>query len=350
MSCELLTIHHSQFTMVIAVDTRGSENYQQFIFNVFKKIVLRQPKQSFIFIFDKSFHPPFVLEKNVSTFIIKPQKISLLAGLKLASFLKKNNANILVAENIVSSVNLPQCIIAPDKIKLSVKKAAIIIADSEFSKRQIIAKYKIAENKIEVVYHALEETIEPLQFEEREKFKDQFAAGNEYFFTAGKMTDEVLLDLLKAFSLFKKRQKSNMQLIIASQDNMSAAFLEKLRLYKFKEEVKINNASEENFNKMLGSAYAFIFLGDDYLSVLQAMRMNVPVLLYANGKVAEIAGNAALQLNTFEQNTIAEKIMVIFKDEKLRRELIDMGKEQIKQYSYDKSAASLWNSIEKAAN
>jgi glycosyltransferase involved in cell wall biosynthesis len=224
----------------------------------------------------------------------------------------------------------------------------MVIADSEFLKQQIITKFKIAANKIEVVYHVLEETLAPLQLEEREKFKEHFAGGNEYFFAAGKMTDEVLLDLLKAFSLFKKRQKSSMQLIIASQDNMSAAFLEKLRLYKFKEEVKINNASEENFSQMLGATYAFIFSGDDYFYVLQAMQMNVPVLLSANGKAAEITGNAAMLINIFEQNTIAEKIMLIFKDEKSRRELIEKGKEQIKQYSCDKSATSLWKSIEKA--
>jgi len=40
--------------------------------------------------------------------------------------------------------------------------------------------------------------------------------------------------------------------------------------------------------------------------------------------------------------------MLVYKDEKLRQQLIENGKEQVKKYTWDKTANSLWKSIEKA--
>jgi glycosyltransferase involved in cell wall biosynthesis len=59
--------------------------------------------------------------------------------------------------------------------------------------------------------------------------------GNEYFIYSGEIgTHKNLLNLLKAFSAFKKRQKSNMQLLIAGKclDGNTKIFLKALRLFK----------------------------------------------------------------------------------------------------------------------
>jgi hypothetical protein len=46
---------------------------------------------------------------------------------------------------------------------------------------------------------------------------------------------------------------------------------------------------------------------------------------------------------------MADKMMLLFKDEKLRRELINKAKTMTREYSWDKTAALVWDSMQKAA-
>jgi glycosyltransferase involved in cell wall biosynthesis len=64
----------------------------------------------------------------------------------------------------------------------------------------------------------------------------------------------------------------------------------------------------------------------------------------------EVADNAALLVNTFSVSSISEGMARIAKDEDLRKELIGKGKQRRKDFSWDRSAGLLWDSMEKAIN
>ena len=338
--------------MVIAVDIRFTEEYQNFIFETFKRITEKNPSHSFIFIFDKPFDLSFIFSKNVTAVIVKPQKISLLKDLKISSLLKKYKADVLVTGKTLSQTKIPQCLIACDKItSTSLKKARVIITDSESSKQEIIEKFKIAEDKIDVVYKGVNENFKPTLFKEKEKIKEQYANGNEYFFVAGAIPSEnYFLNLLKAFSAFKKMQKSNMQLLIATDVAIAGQSLEKLRSFKFKDEVKLlEKLPQEKFAAIMGVAYAFVYpFGQDYSFALQAMKCEIPLVINGIGVLPEICCDAALYVNPDINKNIVDKMMLIFKDEELRQQLIEKGKQLVKKYSWDNTASSLWMSIEKA--
>ena len=58
----------------------------------------------------------------------------------------------------------------------------------------------------------------PFTWTEKESWKDSFTEGREYFLYVGSVHPRKnLINLLKAFSGFKKRQKTNMQLVIAGR-------------------------------------------------------------------------------------------------------------------------------------
>ena len=61
----------------------------------------------------------------------------------------------------------------------------------------------------------------------------------------------------------------------------------------------------------------------------------------------EIAKDAALYADANSHTDIANKMMLLYKDENLRKELILKGRQIVKQYSWDKTATLLWQSIEK---
>jgi glycosyltransferase involved in cell wall biosynthesis len=82
--------------------------------------------------------------------------------------------------------------------------------------------------------------------------------------------------------------------------------------------------------------------------VLEAMGCHVPVITSGNSAMQEIAKEAALYADPNDYNDIADKMMLLYKDENLRKGLIKKGKEIVTQYSWDKSAELLWQSILKA--
>ena len=342
--------------MVIAVEIRFSEDHHQnFIYQSFKRITAQHPQYSFIFIFDKAFEPSFIFSENVTAIVVKAQNISLLTDLKISSLLKKYKADVLVTAKYLSQTKVPQCLVACDKLKLtSLKKAVNIITDSEFSKKEIIENYKINGDKsdnyrIDVVYKGVDEIFQPVTFEQKEKVKEKYTSGNEYFLYAGTTFGNDLLNLLKAFSSFKKMQKSNMQLLIAIKTNPPKEFLETLRLFKFKSEVQILDVSKNELAAVTASAYAFVYpFAKGYLYALQAMRSGVPVITSNAGYMPEICGDAALYFDHNDHKKIADKMMLVHKDENLRQQLIDKGRDRVKKYSWDNSADSLWKCIEKA--
>lgn len=347
----LLTTDHSQLTMVITVDIRFTEEYQKFIYETFKRITAEHLQHSFIFISDKPLDPSFNFSENVTEVIVKPQKISLLNDLKSSSLLKKFKADVFVTAKFLSQTIVPQCLIAFDKLAgRSLNKAQVIVTASEFSKKEIVEKYKIDRGKVDVVYKGVDEISHPVIFEQKESIKEKYAAGNEYFLYTGTiLSGNNLLNLLKAFSIFKKMQKSNMQLLIATKTKPSAEFSETLRLFKFKDQVQIVDVDVNELAAITSSAYAFIYpFAQGYVNALQAMRSGIPILASNAGYMSEICGDAALYFDHNDHKKIADKMMLVHKDESLRQQLIEKGREQVKKYSWGNSAYLLWKSIEKA--
>jgi len=338
--------------MVIAVDIRFTDEYQNFVFETFKKITTQNPSHLFIFILENPHDPSFIFSENVTTVIAKPKNISLLNDLKISSILKKYKADVFVTAGSLSQTKVPQCLIAFGKVtSKSLKKARVIVAGSEFSKKEIIEKYKIDGNKIDVVYKGVNENFKSILFKEKEKIKEQYANGNEYFLVAGAISSEnYFLNLLKAFSAFKKMQKSNMQLLIATDVAIAGQPLEKFRSFKFKDEVKLlEKLNEERFAAIMAAAYAFVYpFAQNYSLALQSMKCDIPLVINSTGALPEICSDAALYVNPDSHKYIADKMMLIFKDEELRQQLIEKGNRLIKKYSWDNTANSLWMSIEKA--
>ena len=335
---------------IVAVDVRGSEEYRHFIYESFKRITAAYPKHSFLFISDNP-DPSFNFSGKIISEVVKQSKISLLSQLKISSLLKKYKAGVFVSAQILSQTKVPQCLIAWDNFTArSLKEAKVVITGSKFSKKEVIEKYKIGEDKIDVVYKPVDEIFQPVEFEEKEQIKEQYADSNEYFLSPV-TTKPALLSVLKAFSVFKKMQKSSMQLLIAPGTAMNTEFTEALRLYKFKSEVKLlESIGQKELAGIIGSAYAFVYPEGEYFHVFTAMRSNVPVVTVDAPVMHETASDAALYFNSDDHKDIADKMMLIYKDESLRQQMIEKGMQQVKSYSPEISAEKLWQSIQKAIN
>ncbi|SRR6266496_2610280 len=369
--------------MRIAVNTRFLlsdylEGYGYFTFEIFKYLTHSYPEHQFIFIFDRPFDKRFIFAPNITPVVIGPPARHPLIwkywyDVKIPLVLKKYKADVFVSADGLCSLTtkLPQCLVVhdlaflhyPSHIKKSqlfffkryvpkfLKKAKSIATVSEFSKRDISHHYKTDPRKINVVYSAAKEIFKPVAIEIAEETKNKYANGKEYFLYVGAIHPRKnLLNLLKAFAIFKKRQRSNIKLILAGRLAWKYDFfMQNLKKYKYRDEViMLGYLCEDELVKIIASSYALLYpslLEGFGVPVLEAMKCNVPVITSSHSSMEEIAKDAALYADAENFEDIAENMMRIYKDENLRKELIEKGKMIAPQYSWQRTAELLWQSI-----
>lgn len=233
---------------------------------------------------------------------------------------------------------------------LFVAKTNTIAAPTGYLAKEILENFPGSTGKITTIPLAPGELFKPLDGQEKELIKEQYTSGKEYFLFSGEIQPRYhLVNLLKAFTFFKTRQKSNMQLIITapavSEDN---AFLKSFNSYKYRKEVSILfNPSQDELAKLTGAAYASIYpaTGDGTAILpLQAMQCKVPIISTTNGALYPLAGDAALYINPDNFEDIAAKMMLVFKDELKRSELISAATKSMQHINNDNSNA-LWDKL-----
>ncbi|MBA2746941.1 MAG: glycosyltransferase family 4 protein, partial [Flavisolibacter sp.] len=211
--------------------------------------------------------------------------------------------------------------------------------------------YTGAAEKIRVVYSAVKEGFQPTPYTEQESTREKYTGGKQYFIYVGALQPRKnLLNLLKGFSVFKNRLKSEMKLVLCGRMAWKNEELVKmLKTYKFRHDVLLTGyVSEKELVTLLGSAYAMVypsFFEGFGVPVLEAMHCNVPALTSSGTSMEEIGADAALYFNPRDHKDIGDKMMMIYKDENLRSRLIENGKKTAAGYSWQKTADLLWLSV-----
>jgi glycosyltransferase involved in cell wall biosynthesis len=236
-----------------------------------------------------------------------------------------------------------------------IQKAASLATVSQFTKNDITRVYKTDADKIGVVYNGCRESIHAVDEEVKAATRKKYTEGQEYFIYVGSLQPRKnLVRLLKAFSLFKKRQQSGMKLVLAGRPGWkNDEFLQLLSTYKYRTEVVLTHYLEEKeLAQLLASAYALVYpsLFEGFgVPVLEAMHSGVPVLTSAGSAMQEVGAEAGLYFDPLQHEDIAEKMMRIYKDEELRKQMIVKGRERSTAFSWQETARLLWQEVQKAA-
>lgn len=367
--------------MIIAVNTRLNketqpEGFESFLFTMLDHLAGKFPQHQFLYISDEPYHGKSIFAKNVQPVVTGPKTSSSLRLLywlnyKIPVVLRKYKADVFVSMEGICSLRtrVPQCLLISDlgflhSSSLARKpqsrfykkytpaflaKAKAIAAISEYVQKTIADQYKIAKENITVVHPAINEIFKPFHWEEQEIIKEKYAEGKAYFLCN---TNCNLINLLKAFTFFKKRQKSSMLLLIAG--NTNEHFKKEFKTYKLREEVKLlEDLDKIELAKITAAAYAVVHpvLHDDIsLPALQSLQCQVPLVISEAGSLPSVFREAALYVNPEIFEDIAQKMMLVFKDEDRAKELVKAGNELVKLYQLDKNADLLMECIEKCAN
>lgn len=371
--------------MRIAVNTRlllkgKLEGIGWYTHETMQRIVKAHPEHEFIFFFDRPYDPSFVFADNVTPVVFGPPArhpvlFYIWYELRIPAMLRKYKADVFLSPDGLMSLatKVPTCLVMhdlafehyPHHLSASIrhylkkfsplfaKKAARIVTVSEFSKKDIAERYHIPADKIDVSYNGAHDAYKPLSWEERIAVQKEFADGCEYFVFAGALHPRKnIVNLLKAFISFKKKQRSNMKLVIVGRLAWKYKEVEELRdSMLFKEDVKwVGYMDVAQLSRIIGAAYALVYasLFEGFgIPILEALQCNVPAIISNTSSMPEVGGDAALLVDPTDPQDIAHKMELMYKDEALRKKLIQSAQMQVAKFQWNKTATTLWESLMK---
>ena len=358
--------------MTIAVHISAGKHEDlsdNFNFVCFSELAIAQPDSHFIFIFDCKPHPELYLEQNCTPVILLPTlKNNLLRhywySYKLPAIIQRYNADILITAGPTCSfrIKIPQCLmlkkgeITVAEKRLYLKKfmpvffetASHIFTTDPGTLQTLQGKYSL-QGKSSLLFPGLKNETRPATYEEREAIKKEYTRGNEYFLYAVSDNDfEKVKTVLKAFSIFKKWQKSSMLMVLLVRPEIENTILKELALYKHRDEVLLVKTNFQSIG-LITSAYGIISGTTELLSLaVPAMKSGVPVIINENQNTRESL-QGALQTTWHEKN-ISEKMMNLYKDEHMRNEVIKEGLDTTLKYSWKSTTEKLWNTFQLLVN
>ena len=223
-----------------------------------------------------------------------------------------------------------------------------IITVSEFSKSELIAGYNIHPDKISVVYNGITYAYKPVSEDVKLKTRERYTNGKPYFVYLGAIHPRKnVLTLVKAFEQFKSLHASEHQLVLAGRaswhtDDVFKAIADS----KWKDSIHLPGyIATADATTLVASAEAMIYpsLYEGFgLPLVEAMACGVPVICSNVSSLPEVAGNAALLFDPLDAGQLAHHLKRISSDEVLSKELITLGNERSKYFSWDKAAEQVY--------
>ena len=344
--------------MKIAVNTRlllknKLEGIGWFMFETLQRIVSEHPEHTFYFIFDRKYDEKFIFADNVIPIVIGPpaRHVSLFYiwfEYAIPYTLKKIKPDVFVSPDAYNSLRSPfKSLIVihdlnfehyPEKMPwlirkyyrhftpLFARKADRIATVSEFSKNDIVKQYSIDPAKIDVVYNGVNQDYIPVNEIIKKEIKEKYTGGNDFFIYVGALIDRKNLDnLFKAFDQFKKTTKSNIKLLIVGSKMWHNKDLQlTYDAMQYKDDVVFTGRLPiEELCRATASALAMTYVSyfEGFgIPILEAFAAGVPVITSNVTSMPEVAGDAAMLVDPFDVNEIADAMKKIAGDESLREE------------------------------
>jgi hypothetical protein len=176
---------------------------------------------------------------------------------------------------------------------------------------------------------------------EEQSVKTQYSGGKDYFIFTGDIAESArLMDLLKAFSVFKKWQQSNMLLLIAGYTTSYTPLLEKqLSTYKYKNDVVIiKNPSFGEQEKLIATAYAFVYpaSSNNWPQPLALATIQQLAIISSDMLEHRCVTDTAIWVNNQDIiNGFSAAMQLLYKDENQKQALVKRIKETHQNINYN---------------
>ncbi len=353
-----------------------------FTHELMSRMVRSHPEHEFHFIFDRPYSDEFVFASNVKAHVLPPPaRHPLLFRIwydwMIPWKLNRLKPDVFVSPDMMISTRTktPQVVVLhdlnfehhpedlPAPIARYLRKmtprfashAKAIVTVSEFSKRDIMAQYGVPEEKVRVVYNGVQDAFQPLSDDQKGQAMDKWAGGCKYFvFVSSIHPRKNLKRLLEAYELFRERHSERIKLVAVGRmfwknEELTAA----LSAMKYAEDVVFTGHLEtQELTHVIGAAHALMYVSyfEGFgVPIVEAFKCGIPVVTSNVTAMPEVAVDAALQVDPFSVDDIADAMRDVSMNEELRSRLIERGYKRAEAFDWNRSAREFWQIIESCA-
>lgn len=235
--------------------------------------------------------------------------------------------------------NIDQCL---KNTKLAVKKADIIIAISNQTKKDLISYFDCPANKIRVTYLACDKRFfKKINKSDKQHTLDKFDIKKPFIFHLGSLEPRKnTLGLIKAFQLLPKKYINKYDLVVAGGKGwMNNSITDYLSRHPSGNIKLIGYIDNNDLINLYQSAKLFAypsFYEGFGLPCLEAMASGCPILTSNVSSLPEVCQKAALYCDPKDIEDISKKLLKMLKIK--NTDLIRQGTIQAKKFSWTKTA------------
>lgn len=349
-------------TLVTPNVTNGLSQYIRFLVNALQDI---ESSHTFYIIVNKSFESSIEIKKanfhKVVTNIPHHPRVIMRPvyffwqNLMFGKFLKKNKIDVFHIPNPIPLINnygIPTVVTIHDVAELrgfrhsglhrlfrifsnytSAKKSDQIITVSDFSKKELLSLMKVDGNKIHVTHPGL--TLKTnIDSDSKQTFDVPY-----FLFVGTAELHKNLENVLKAFSQLRTEKK--IDLYVVGRIKKPELYTKYIQSYKNRVVHFKGAISEKELKTYYENAIALVYtsLYEGFgLPVLESMSLGTPVITTSGSSMEEVAGDAAIYVNSSNASSIGSAMEVILKDEVLKNKLSEKGLERTQKFNWIKTA------------
>jgi glycosyltransferase involved in cell wall biosynthesis len=232
-------------------------------------------------------------------------------------------------------------------VRSAAKKAARIATVSEYSRQDLLRTYKLPPEKVVVTYNGVESRFspQPNSADEAGRIRRRFGIKGDYILAVGSLQPRKnIVRLIRAYSrLRSEEEKFEHQLVIVGRQLWLAdEIFAEVRKQKWAEDVILTGyVADEDLPALYRSAAAFVYpsIFEGFgLPPLEAMACGTPVVAGNTSSLPEVVGDAAVLIDPYDEQKIANALLRIVNDELLRLKLRKQGIEQVKKFTWRAAA------------
>jgi glycosyltransferase involved in cell wall biosynthesis len=247
--------------------------------------------------------------------------------------------------SIYSRIAIPRLIVNSNKI----------ITVSLQTKRDLISRYHVPEDKITVIYEGASEEYRKMDLSAVTEIREKYHLLFPFVLSVGNLEPRKNIPtLLKAFAI-SRRKIPGLKLVIVGQKGWNYAdifsTIEELQLQK--EVIFLHYVPHEDLPAIYNAAELFVypsFYEGFGLPPLEAMQCGIPVITSNTSSLPEIIGAGGIMVDPLDVHDLVDKMSLLLMDDQARRENIRYNLSRCTFFSWEKCAQQTAEVYEEVCN
>ncbi len=240
----------------------------------------------------------------------------------------------------------------------SAANADMVITDSEFSRQEIINHLRVDPKKVKAIHLGINRGTfhSDKNPENWNRVRSTYDLPEKYILTTGSYAPHKNLRMIIEAYSHSNLMEDGVGLVMVGPNDATGYRIGYQELVKYAESIGISNnvrllpsVPEADLVSIYSHSHihvtASMYEGFGF-TPLEAMACKVPVIVSNVSALPEVCGEAALYADPYDPDSFTEKMNILGQNQNLRSEMIEKGRKQVEEFSWDKCAKQTWQTLQ----